>query len=562
MSNFWLTKWNSDSKNGVIDDLKPENSNLYYFLIYCQIGGFSLFFLFLKEFILSRALLNVYRILHSKMIRQLIRAPVNLFHDTVPIGQVINRLNYDLDKCKVIIRQCSLILKGISVVIGSVLICYSFNHYSLIFVPLLFCLGYSVTSYYLSCGRDLSRIESISKAPILSCYNEIIDGIVTIRSFGKNQNFKEKFQKRVFNHYLLCSYKFGVDNWYNFILDFCSYFYLFFIVIFSSIYHKSITPGVIGLLLKYSLSLCEHFLNVFEEMSNIEKAMVNYERCNNYTKIPQERYIPKIMMIKEGAKQDESKEQKFKINSPKIVFENLSMRYRPNTDIILNNVSFTIEPYEKVGIVGRSGSGKSSLINAIFRIVEPLFGSIYIDNTDISKLSLQELRSEICLVPQDPFLFEGTLKQNLDPLGKHREDEIIDVMAAMDFSNLFHHGQNLRSLLNIKIEENGRNCSLGEKQLICFVRAILQKKKVVIFDEATGSVDKKTEDIICDCIKSSFQYCTILIIAHRLRNVLDCDKILVMEKGNLVEFGNPKDLYNNENCIFRKLCENDYGLKL
>ena len=338
-----------------------------------------------------------------------------------------------------------------------------------------------------------------------------------------------------------------MDNWYLLNLELCNCLYLIFIVVFSNINHNLISNGEIGLLLKYSLSFCDCLLFFFEQISNLENEMVHYERCINYTNIIQENYIPGIN------NKYLNKDKRFEINEPSIKFYNYTTKYRPNTEIILNKINIVIKPYEKIGIVGRSGSGKSSLINALFRIIEPIIGKIYIDGKDISNIPLKQLRHEICIVPQEPFLLEGTLKFNLDPYNLYNNSDIINVLKKIEFE-IEKLGNSKKDILNFYIEENGNNLSLGEKQLICFARTILQKRKIVIFDEATADLDKSTENILEKCIYSIFNESTLLIIAHKLSNVMKCDKIIVMDNAKVIEFDEPKKLYENNNSMFRQLC--------
>ena len=551
ISNFWLTHW-SNYKSTSTES--KHDINLYHFLIYCQIGGLCLFFLFLKDFIISRSLLNVFRVLHLNMITRIINAPINLFHDTTSIGQIINRLNFDIDRCKFIIRQYSLILKGLSILIGSVIICCNYNIYSLLCLPFLFGFGVYITRFFINCGRDLSSIESISKAPIITCYNESINGIVSIRAYSKQNEFQNKFYKTLYQHLLVASYKFGVNNWYTLYLDICACVYLMFIVIFACVYREWFTPGMIGLMLKYSFSFCEQMCGVFEEMSNIEKAMVNYERCDAYMKIIQEKYDEQENTMYVNVKQQHKEITQYQLDTPSITFDSYSMRYRPNTDLIFDNVSIRINPYEKIGIVGRSGSGKSSLINALLRIVEPLSGRILISNQDITNIPLKLLRQWFSIVPQDAFVFEGTLRDNLDPFHKHSDYELEQVLHELHFNDNNKMGC---LSLDTKINEDGSIYSVGEKQLICFARAILQQRKIILFDEATANVDKKTQELMNKHIFTKFNNSTVIIIAHRLANIMQCDKVIVMDKGEVIEYDKPQTLYMNNQSVFRQLCNND-----
>ena len=545
INNYWLTKWSEAKIKDEQMKKITKNSNLYYFIIYCLIGFISLFFLFLREFQISRSNLTVNRILHNEMIMKILKAPINLFHDIVPLGQIINILNFDLDKCRNIVKFYGFISRGIATLLSSLIICYFYNKYSILFIPILFIFDFYIFKFYLPCGRNIKRIECYANTPILSWYSETVNNIISIRAFNKEEDFKNLFYNKIYNHYLINLYKTGLQNWYSLSLELSAFIYLVFIVIFSIIFHKNFSPSAIGLLLKYSINFCDQLLFVFEYFGNIENEMIHYERCNNYTKLVQEKYIPGL--------NNPFLKNKFKIKNPIIKFENYTSRYRPNTEIILNNINIIINPKEKIGIVGRSGSGKSSLINAIYRIIEPLSGKIYIDNIDICKIPLIQLRNEICIVPQEPNLLNGDLKYNLDPKNLYCENDIINSLKKVNFNfnKFFSLGE---KILNKNISDN---LSLGEKQLICFSRAILTKKKIVIFDEATANLDKDSEEIINKVIKDEFKDCTIFIVAHKLINIKDCDKILVMDKGKIAEFDSPKKLYNDNKSIFRQLCIHD-----
>ena len=423
-------------------------------------------------------------------------------------------------------------------------ICYIYNKYSLICIPFTVFFGLLLMCYYIKCGRDISRVECIAKTPIYSCYNESINGIISLRSFDKINIFKKRFIQLVYNHYKIAIYKNSVDNWYLLNLELCNCLYLIFIVVFSNINHDFISNGEIGLLLKYSLSFCDCLLFFFEQITNLENEMVHYERCINYTNIIQENYIPGIN------NKYLNKEKRFEINEPSIKFYNYTTKYRPNTEIILNKINISIKPYEKIGIVGRSGSGKSSLINALFRIIEPIIGKIYIDGKDISNIPLKQLRHEICIVPQEPFLLEGTIKTNIDPLNLYTNEEIMNVLEKLNLFEMLKNENKIDKDINTKIKEYGNNMSFGCRQLLCFARAILRKSKIIILDEATSAVDQKTEEIITKAIDELFKDSTVITIAHRINTVKKCDKIAVMDQGKIVEFDSTDKLIKDKKSIF------------
>ena len=231
-----------------------------------------------------------------------------------------------------------------------------------------------------------------------------------------------------------------------------------------------------------------------------------------------------------------------------INFINFSASYRPDTPIILSNINIEIKPGEKIGIVGRTGSGKSSILMSLSRVIEAKSGKILIDDEDIKNINLEYLRDKLSIVAQDSFLIESTVRDNIDPLHKYTDEEILEVMN--DFG-LFPKNGNEK--LDLKIKEHGKNLSLGEKQLISFVRAVIKKNKIIILDEATSSLDYETEKIIQNNLKKYFKDSTVIMIAHHLQMVKECEKILVIDDGKIIESGNYLDLLKDKNSKFYSL---------
>jgi ABC-type multidrug transport system fused ATPase/permease subunit len=234
--------------------------------------------------------------------------------------------------------------------------------------------------------------------------------------------------------------------------------------------------------------------------------------------------------------------------SGKIEFINYSVKYRPDTKIVLRNLNFVIKPGEKIGIVGRTGSGKSTLCLCLFRILEAATGQILIDDVDISNIGLRLLREIITVIPQDPTLIEGTLRENLDPSGKHDDESMIHYMKIIGMEYIIKHNG-----LDYKIKENGDNLSSGEKQLICLARAMLRKSKIITMDEATSSIDYNTENLIQNAVLTTLKDSTVITIAHRIKTIMDYDKIFVFDNGQLIEHGSPKELIENKNGHFYTL---------
>ena len=538
-ANIFLTNWSEGNRK--------NKDNLYNFLIYCEIGLSSIFCSFLKDFLISRSGINLNKKLHDSMLFHLIKAPINLFHDTIPIGQIINRLTYDLEKSKEVSKDYSSFLKCLCTLIGAIIVCIQYNKSCLILSPLLLLIGYYLTKFYVNAGRDLNRLDGISRSPILSLYSESLIGLNTIKAFNKENNLKEIFFNKLDDYFSVVNFKFGSSSFFDLAFDLVTIIFISFILIYVIIFQDNFSPQGVSLLIKYSISFSDEILNAISHLIEIEKSMISIERCINYTKIIQEK-SGEIKSIDIPLKKN---------NWPKegnIKFENYTMRYRSNLQPTLKNINLEIKSNEKIGIVGRTGSGKSSLFLSLFRIVESEKGKILIDNIDISKIGLKLLRNKLTIVPQDPILFKGNLKNNLDPQNIFSEEEIIKAINDVGlFKIMKENGRNIEKGINMKIKENGNNLSLGEKQLICFIRAFLRKSQIILLDEATASVDQKTEMLIQSLIDNFFQNKTLIIIAHRIETVKKCDKIIVMENGKIVEFDTPKNLLMKKEGIFKNL---------
>lgn len=279
--------------------------------------------------------------------------------------------------------------------------------------------------------------------------------------------------------------------------------------------------------------------------SELETNIVAVERVNEYTEVENE-----ARWITEHRPPDGWP------TAGKISFENYKVRYRPELDLILHGITCDIESTEKIGIVGRTGAGKSSLTNCLFRIIEAANGRILIDGIDISTLGLHDLRSRLTIIPQDPVLFSGTLRMNLDPFEKFRDEEI---WRVLELAHLKDFVTSLPSRLEHEVAEGGENLSLGQRQLLCLARALLRKSRILILDEATAAVDLETDDLIQSTIRKEFAHCTVLTIAHRLNTILDSSRVMVLDSGKIVEFDSPNALLNKENGHFYSMAK-DAGI--
>ena len=549
-SDLWLVHWkDEESKKDPNERIDWKN-----FLMYSGLGISAALFVYLRLLIIYIGSISNSRALHRNMLHHLIKAPINLYHDTVPKGQIFNRLSNDLFKIDIGESFMFYNVSSYSAnLIGQIVVCAIFQPYCLTLVPFIVILGLLTMRYYLNCSREISRLESISRSPLLNSVNETVFGALTIRAFKLNNYFIDDFRKKADNFLKTRIFLVGIMNWYTLMLDFLSYMFIIFLILFSIFFRFDFEPATIGILLNYCVQIQDELVRYLTCRSNLENDMVGLERAIAYTKIIQER--PDKM------KNDD--EIGLWPSEGSIRFENYSVQYRPETEIVLKNLNFEINPREKIGIVGRTGSGKSTIALCLFRILEAKEGKIYMDDVDISQIGLKKLRSNITIIPQDPTLMEGSLKFNIDPLNNHTEKEIEDVMREIGFWYICE--RNLEENknkpdnekgLNMIITENGGNISIGERQLICITRAILRKSKIIIMDEATASIDVNTENIIQKAINNLLNDSTILTIAHRIKTVLNSDRILVLDNGQVVEFDKPKILLANKNSMFYEFYNN------
>jgi len=528
-SDIWLSIWTS------FDD---SDNNLQYFGIYSALSLSSTIFIFFRIFALTRGIVKLSKNLHDEMITKVVNAPINLFHDRTPKGQIYNRMSNDLENLQSNMFNVGNMLVAFFQFIGSIVICSYFQAWSLIFIPFILVTGYFIAGYYLKGAQELKRIEGISKSPILNIVGESIPGAMIIRAYKYEELYFKKFFTKVDDLFKVNLFSAGASNWFGQNLDLLSFTFSIFLIVFVLVFEDSFTPQGIGLMLTYSLLMQNYLNSLLINFGVLSNNMVSMERCLEYTKIETETTIKPITVPNSWPQQGA------------INFTNYSVRYRPDSEIVLKNLNFKIEGGEKLGIVGRTGSGKSTICMSLFRILEAFEGEIQIDNINIAEIDLKILRSNLTIIPQDPNLMKGSLKYNIDPLNLYSDELIIEAIKSIGFNYFI---ENSKTGLELMIEENGDNLSVGEKQLICIARAILRKSKIVVMDEATANIDHKTEDIIQKAITNSLKTSTIITIAHRIKTILSYDRIVVLEKGEIIEVGAPSDLIKDESSYFYQL---------
>uniref|UniRef100_A0A1B6EGY9 ABC-type glutathione-S-conjugate transporter n=1 Tax=Clastoptera arizonana TaxID=38151 RepID=A0A1B6EGY9_9HEMI len=534
-SNVWLSEWSSDTSiivNGTQDTSKRD----MYLGVYAGFGLGQVVTILVATLTLYLGLLSAARLLHYAVLINILRTPMEFF-DVTPVGRILNRFSKDVEAVDQtlpdVIRgwlSCFMSVVATMVVISSI---------TPIFLVVIIPIGiiyFFVQRFYVATSRQLKRLESISRSPIYSHFGESIQGASSIRAYGVQSKFiTESEQKVDFNQ--VCLYPSLISNrWLAVRLETVGNLIIFFSSLFAVLSRDTTNAGLVGLSVSYALQITQTLNWLVRMTSDVETNIVAVERIKEYGETPQEAPWEKSP----GPPDDWP-------NKGQVDFLDYQVRYREGLDLVLKGINFRVNGGEKVGIVGRTGAGKSSLTLSLFRILEAANGQILIDGIDISSLGLHALRSRLTIIPQDPVLFSGTLRMNLDPFGKEKDE---DIWRALEHSHLKNFVKGLSAGLQHQVSEGGENLSVGQRQLICLGRALLRKTKVLILDEATAAVDLETDDLIQRTIRTEFKDCTVLTIAHRLNTIMDSDRVVVLDKGAIVEYDSPPNLLKNRSSIF------------
>jgi len=395
--------------------------------------------------------------------------------------------------------------------------------------------------YFLNASRELTRLGSITMAPIILNFSETLSGITTIRAFHHQERFKSTNARLVNKNISIEFHNIAANEWLGFRIESIGTMIICSSALLLVLLPKSIIqPEFVGLSLSYGLALNDCLFYLVYCICQIEQSMVAVERIFQYCRIPSE--APLILKNKYP-------EKGWPIQGS-ISVEHLQLRYLPLAPLVLKDITFSINGGEKLGVVGRTGSGKSSLVLALFRIVEPAAGKIIIDGIDISIVGLNDLRSKLNIIPQEPTLFEGTIRDNLDPLGVHTDQEIWESLEKCMLADVISQKE---EKLDTLVAEKGENWSMGQRQLICLGRVLLRRSRILILDEATASVDTQTDLVLQNTMKTEFADCTVISIAHRIPTVMGCDKVLVLDAGQVKEFGPPTFLLEQPSSLFKSL---------
>uniref|UniRef100_A0A1I7V336 ABC transmembrane type-1 domain-containing protein n=1 Tax=Caenorhabditis tropicalis TaxID=1561998 RepID=A0A1I7V336_9PELO len=541
LRSFWLSAWSDEYDP---DDPSPHPMDkgwrlgVYGALGFTEVGCFFVALLALV-FVGQRASKN----LHSPLIHNLMRSPMS-FYDTTPLGRILNRCAKDVETIDMLLPMNFryLVMCVLQVAFTLIVIIISTPLFAVVILPLA--VIYLVfLKYYVPTSRQLKRLESVHRSPIYSHFGETIQGAASIRAFNKVDEFRDH-SGHILDTFIRCRYSSLVSNrWLAVRLEFVGNCIIFFAALFAVLSKEFgwiTSPGVIGVSVSYALNITEVLNFAVRQVSEIEANIVSVERVNEYTNTPNE--APWRI---EGSAPPPGWP-----NKGLVKFDNYSTRYRDGLDLVLHNISADVAAGEKIGIVGRTGAGKSSFALALFRMVEAVDGKIVIDGVEASLIGLHDLRSNITIIPQDPVLFSGTLRFNLDPFSTYSDG---DLWKALELAHLKTFASALPDGLLYKISEAGENLSVGQRQLVALARALLRHTRVLVLDEATAAVDVATDALIQETIRTEFRECTVFTIAHRLNTIMDYDRIMVLDKGSILEFDSPDALMADKNSAFAKM---------
>uniref|UniRef100_A0A8C6A6W9 Multidrug resistance-associated protein 1 n=1 Tax=Marmota marmota marmota TaxID=9994 RepID=A0A8C6A6W9_MARMA len=531
-SNYWLSLWTDDP---VVNGTQEHTD--FWLGVYGGLGIVQGIAVLGYSMTVSIGGIFASRRLHLDLLHQVLRSPMSFFERT-PSGNLVNRFSKELDTVDSMIPQVIKMFMGsLFNVLGACVIILLATPIAAVIIPPLGLLYFLVQRFYVASSRQLKRLESVSRSPVYSHFNETLLGVSVIRAFEEQERFIRQSDLKVDENQKAYYPSIVANRWLAVRLECVGNFIVFFASLFAVISRHSLRAGLVGLSVSYSLQITAYLNWLVRMSSEMETNIVAVERLQEYSETEKE--AP--WQVPETAPPS---------NWPqvgRVEFRDYGLRYREDLDLVLKHINVTIEGGEKVGIVGRTGAGKSSLTLGLFRINESAEGEIIIDGVNIAKIGLHNLRFKITIIPQDPVLFSGSLRMNLDPFSQYSDEE---VWTALELAHLKSFVSGLPDKLDHECSEGGENLSVGQRQLVCLARALLRKTKILVLDEATAAVDLETDDLIQSTIRTQFDNCTVLTIAHRLNTIMDYTRVIVLDRGEVRECGTPSDLLQQRGLFY------------
>ena len=537
-TSLWLSWWTSD---------KFGFSTGQYIGVYAALGVVQAFMMFAFSVTLSILGTRSSRIMLKQAMTRVLRAPMRFF-DTTPLGRITNRFSKDVDIMDNNLTDAMrMYFFTLAMIVSVFILIIVYFHYFAIALGPLFLMFLFSASYYRASAREMKRHESVLRSDVFSRFSEAVSGTASIRAFGLQGLFIHKLRAAVDQMNSAYYLTFSNQRWLSVRLDAIGNLLVFTTGILVVTSRFNVSPSISGLVLSYILSIVQMIQFTVRQLAEVENAMVSTERLYYYgTELDEEAPLHLTPVPDSWPQKGE------------IAFNDVHMRYRDGLPLVLQGLNMTVAGGERIGIVGRTGAGKSSIMSTLFRLVELSSGSITIDGVDIATVGLKDLRTRLAIIPQDPTLFRGTIRSNLDPFNEHtdlelwsalRQSDLVDAASSLDDKT---HG---RIHLDGIVEEEGLNFSLGQRQLMALARALVRGSQIIVCDEATSSVDMETDQKIQRTIAEGFRGKTLLCIAHRLKTIIGYDRIVVMERGGIAELDRPLRLWEREGGVFRGMCD-------
>ncbi|XP_024641721.1 ABC transporter C family member 10 isoform X2 [Medicago truncatula] len=519
----------------------PRVSTLQLILVYFLLGASSAFFMLTRSLFVVALGLQSSKFLFLQLMNSLFRAPMS-FYDATPLGRILSRVSSDLSIMDLDIPFSLTFAVGTTMNFYSSLAVLGVATWQVLIVaiPMVY-VTVRLQRYYFTAAKEVMRISGTTKSFLANHVAETVAGAVTIRAFEEEDRFFQKNLDLIDINASAFFHNFASNEWLIQRLETIGAGVLASAALCMVILPSgTFTSGFIGMALSYGLALNSYLVNSIQCQCTLANQIISVERLDQYMHIQSE-----AKEIVEGNRPP--------LNWPiagKVEINDLKIRYRPDGPLVLHGITCTFEAGHKIGIVGRTGSGKSTLISALFRLVEPTGGNIMVDGIDISSIGLHDLRSHFGIIPQDPTLFNGTVRYNLDPLSQHSDQEIWEVLGKCQLREVV---QERDEGLNSSVVEDGSNWSMGQRQLFCLGRALLRRSRILVLDEATASIDNSTDLILQKTIRTEFADSTVITVAHRIPTVMDCTMVLSISDGKLAEYDEPTNLMKREESLFRKL---------
>eukprot|EP01065_Artemidia_motanka_P025291 TRINITY_DN30296_c0_g1_i1.p1 TRINITY_DN30296_c0_g1~~TRINITY_DN30296_c0_g1_i1.p1 ORF type:complete len:1254 (+),score=356.57 TRINITY_DN30296_c0_g1_i1:108-3869(+) len=523
-SDIWLAMW-SDKR------LSPSPGANFYLTVYVVLGMVVALLSFLRGISAVEAAIRASRRLHAEMLSSVLRAPASFF-DVTPLGRILARFSKDLDSLDTSLADgLNSFFTVVSMTIGTLLVVLvALPPFAVALVPLGIFYA-KIMNYYRSTSRELARISATASSPIYAFFAETLSGTASVRAYHRVVHFQDQNDHLVDRYHRVYWFSLTIGRWLNVRLEFIGAVIVLVAGLLVAFYRDSMDPGQVGLVLTYGLQMVAALEMIVTGVSSMETQLNAVERVLHYARsIPQE--APAVI---ENARPSFD----WLEHRSDIVVRNLSVRYRPDLPNVLHAINVVIPSRAKCGVVGRTGSGKSSFFLTLLRMMEASSGTIEMGGMGIQDIGLRDLRARIAIVPQEPTLFSGTLRSNLDPYGEYSDR---DILESLEKAHCREVAERDAAKLDAVVLENGENFSVGERQLLCLARALLRRSRVLLMDEVTASVDIGTDRLIQETVTREFDDCTVLTIAHRLDTVINGTHILVLDQGRVAEFGSPRDL--------------------